>query len=86
MKSVEELKAQITALVQAEQDTARLEYLLYTIQHPDAELPALSEAEEAELALGMADIEAGRVVDADQVWSDLEDWRQQRKAGDRHAG
>lgn len=86
MKTVEELKAQITALVQAEQDTARLEYLLYTIQHPDAELPALSEAEETELALGMADIEAGRVVDATQVWSDLKDWRVQRKAGDRHAG
>lgn len=86
MKTVEELKAQITALVQAEQDTARLEYLLYTIQHPDADLPALSEAEEAELALGMTDVEAGRVVDATKVWAEILDWREQRKAGDRHAG
>lgn len=86
MKTVEELKARITALVEAEQDTARLEYLLYTLQHSDAELPALSEAEEAELALGMADIEAGRVVDAPQVWADLKDWREQRKAGNRHVG
>ena len=86
MKTVEELRAEIMHIVSSETDRDRLEYLLYTIEHPDADLPMLSEAEEGELALGMADVAAGRMVNAEEVWGDIRRWRQERKAQQRNAG
>lgn len=82
MKTVEELKAQITAALQSETSEQKLARALTILEGP--ELPMLTDQEEAALARGMADWEAGRSLTHEQVLERLKT-RRERNAGQRHA-
>lgn len=82
MKTVEELKAQITAALQSETSEQKLARALTILEGP--ELPMLTDQEEAALARGMADWEAGRSLTHEQVLERLKT-RRGRNAGQRHA-